>query len=103
MPAHEALNDEMARNPDAEAESRDWEPMYRTHPVVVETMRRGHPLPYPVALYVDGVKLTKQIAVGGKTTSFVLWFTTCSQTSAILCVWFARAHSADVAPTVGAR
>ena len=63
VPPHESLNEEIAREPDVGTrllrplENSDWEPVYRTHPV-------GHELPSPIALYVDGVQFTKQIAVG---------------------------------------
>ena len=57
------MNEEIAREPDVGTrllrplENSDWEPVYRTHPV-------GRELPSPIALYVDGVQFTKQIAVG---------------------------------------
>ena len=64
------MNEEIAREPDVGTrllrplENSDWEPVYRTHPVVIEARQLGRELPSPIALYIDGVQFTKQIAMG---------------------------------------
>ena len=71
IPAHSVLEQEMRERqpPTADAvqtiidESLEWGHYYKTHPAVL-ARRDGDSLIYPVALYMDGVRYSRQVGPG---------------------------------------
>jgi len=61
---HEALAREVAADPAIldQCAATEWPPAYWSHPLVEAAQAAGKRLPMPVALYVDGVRYTSQLA-----------------------------------------
>jgi hypothetical protein len=77
VPAHEALTDEMETNPPtiedvhAAFATDEWNRSYESHPLKIDPPD-GEIRQWPIVVYVDGVRFTRQTSVG-KMDSFIGW------------------------------
>jgi hypothetical protein len=71
---HEAIASEIREDPTilGRVAAEDLPESYNSHPVVVRAVANGEPLPLPVALYVDGVRYSSNVA-GTSNTVLGFW------------------------------